>query len=149
MTRSIPTIETAHPDDVGGVHGLLEANQLPLSGFAAHVTTALVARVEGRIVGAAAIEPHADGALLRSVVVAADRRGGGLGARLVSAALALARSLGAPSVYLLTTTADGYFGRFGFEVVERTEVPAGVRTSVEFQSACPSTAVVMRRILSA
>ena len=38
----------------------------------------------------------------------------------------------------LTTTADGYFPRFGFERIERSQVPATVRESVEFTSACPA-----------
>jgi N-acetylglutamate synthase-like GNAT family acetyltransferase len=49
-----------------------------------------------------------------------------------------------PAVYLLTTTAESYFPRFGFVTVPRAAVPEGVRTSIEFRSACPSTATAMR-----
>jgi amino-acid N-acetyltransferase len=66
-----------------------------------------------------------------------------VGVRIVEGALALARARGVRSVYLLTTTAEQFFPRFGFKPVPRADVPAGVQQSVEFQSACPSTAVAM------
>jgi amino-acid N-acetyltransferase len=58
-----------------------------------------------------------------------------------------ARQAGIQDVYLLTTTAEHYFPRFGFSCVSREEVGAEVRASVEFQEACPSSAVVMRKSL--
>jgi amino-acid N-acetyltransferase len=47
----------------------------------------------------------------------------------------------------LTTTAERYFPKFGFERIERNDVPASVQASVEFTSACPSSAIVMRKPL--
>jgi amino-acid N-acetyltransferase len=88
---------------------------------------------------------YADGALLRSVAVAQDRRGTGLGHQLTDAALDLARTQGIESLFLLTTTAENYFPKFGFERITRAEVPPGVQQSIEFRSACPASAVVMRR----
>jgi len=105
----------------------------------------VVARQAGEVVGAAGLELYADGALLRSVVVDASVQGQGLGRRLIEAALALADRRGLSTVFLLTTTAAGLFPRFGFERIERDDVPESVRASVEFQSACPASAVVMRR----
>ena len=141
------TIERARVEHVEGVLALLTEQRLPLDGLRDHVRSMLVARQDGRIVGSAALEIYADGALLRSVAVAPERRGDGLGRELTEAAMELAREHGIPAVYLLTTTAEEYFPRFGFERIARTEVPAGVQASVEFQSACPSSAVVMRRRL--
>jgi amino-acid N-acetyltransferase len=66
---------------------------------------------------------------------------------LTDAALRLATALGANTVFLLTTTAEGFFPRFGFEQITRDEVPPSVRGSGEFQSACPASAIVMRRQL--
>jgi amino-acid N-acetyltransferase len=51
-------------------------------------------------------------------------------------------------VFLLTTTAERFFPRFGFEEIARDEVPASVQASVEFQSACPASAIVMRKRLA-
>jgi ArsR family transcriptional regulator, arsenate/arsenite/antimonite-responsive transcriptional repressor len=70
-----------------------------------------------------------------------------LGRELTEAAIRLAQDRQVPAIYLLTTTAADYFPRFGFERATRADVPAGVQQSVEFTSACPSTAIVMRKLL--
>ena len=124
---------------------LLEDNDLPTDGLADHLGTALVARIGDRVVASAALEIYADGALLRSVAVHDTLRGSGLGQRIVRAALDLARQQGARSVYLLTTTAEGFFPRLGFRRVDRADVPPGVQASAEFQSACPASAAVFAR----
>jgi amino-acid N-acetyltransferase len=126
---------------------LLRDSGLPLDGLVDHLHTALVARDSAAIVGCAALEIYSDGALLRSVVVTPAVRGRGVGERLTEAAIALARSLRTPSMYLLTTTAESYFPRFGFVRTTRELVPAGVQQSIEFRSACPASAVVMRKVL--
>lgn len=142
-----PVIERAHAADAVDVVGLVTGSGLPPDGLAAHLATTLVARDRGEIVGTTALEMYEDGALLRSVAVAAGRRGGGLGCALVDAAIQFARERGAPALYLLTTTAERFFQKFGFEPIARADAPAGVQTSVEFTSACPATATVMRKRL--
>jgi amino-acid N-acetyltransferase len=142
-------IEPARPDDTPQVQRLLERNHLPLEGLLEHLATMLVARQGGEIVGSAALEVYPDGALLRSVAVSPDRQGTGLGRQLTDAAIQMARDRGLPALFLLTTTADRYFSKFGFERIERNEVPDGVKTSVEFTSACPASAIVMRKSLQA
>lgn len=140
-------IEPARPADADNVLALVSAAGLPLDGLREHLSTTLVAREADRIVGSAAVELYADGALLRSVAVAADHRGRGVGRELTAAAIRLATVRHAPALYLLTTTAETYFPRAGFETIARADVPAGVQTSIEFTSACPSTATVMRKRL--
>lgn len=142
------TIDAVRPEDTSGVLGLLEQNKLPVAGLADHLGTAIAARDNGRIVGTAALEVYDDGALLRSVAVAPDLQGRGLGQQLTIAALDLAKAKGVPAVYLLTTTAERFFPKFGFERITRAEVPSQVQTSVEFVSACPASAVVMRKALA-
>jgi amino-acid N-acetyltransferase len=141
------TIEQGAREDLGQVLALLERHGLPLDGAAGLEEALVVARRNGEIAGAAGLELYADGALLRSVVVDSSVQGQGLGRSLTEAALALARARGIPAVFLLTTTADGFFARLGFERVNRAEVPASVQQSVEFQSACPASAIVMRKPL--
>jgi amino-acid N-acetyltransferase len=58
------------------------------------------------------------------------------------------RQAGIEDVFLLTSTAEHYFPRFGFSCVGREVVTEGVQGSVEFQGACPASAVVMRKSLS-
>ena len=141
------TIELVKPEEIDGLLGLLTENQLPLDGLREHLATSLIARVDGRVVGSAALEVYPGGTLLRSVAVGSAYRGNGLGRQLIEAALQLAQGYQTPAIYLLTTTAEGYFPRFGFESIPRSDVPATVQTSIEFRSACPSTAIVMRKRL--
>jgi amino-acid N-acetyltransferase len=140
-------IERATPQDFNPVLALLADHRLPPDGLSEHLATTLVARDAGRVIGSAALEMYADGALLRSVAVARESQGQGLGRKLTEAALSLGQELNTPAVYLLTTTAEGYFPRLGFERTNRDAVPESVKASVEFKSACPASAVVMRKIL--
>ena len=141
-------IERASAADGPSILQLLRDAGLPTDGLVEHLNTAFVARDGGAIVGCSALETYADGALLRSVVVAPSARGRGVGQRLTEAAVALAQSAGAPAVYLLTTSAESYFPQFGFVPATRDQVPAGVKQSIEFRSACPASAVVMGKTLN-
>jgi amino-acid N-acetyltransferase len=140
-------IEAAKEQDLREIHALLDRLHLPLAGVDDHVQTLLVARNGGQIVGTAGLELYADGALLRSVAVDPGRQGRQLGSELTNAALRLAEARGVEAVFLLTTTAERFFPKFGFEQITRDDVPASLRASVEFQSACPASAVVMRKRL--
>ena len=138
-------IEPATISDLSDVRRLLDGHGLPLDGVAEHVDTMIVARDSGRLAGVAALEIYADGALLRSVAVASQTQGRRLGHQLTERALSMAAAHGVDTVFLLTTTAQSFFARFGFETITRQDVPASVQTSIEFRSACPASAVVMRR----
>ena len=145
--RAMTTIERAGRGTAEAVLMLLERTHLPLDGLAEHIGTAWSLRAGTTDVGGAALEVYADGALLRSVAVDPAVQNQGVGRQLTLAALSLAADLHVPAVYLLTTTAERFFPRFGFERIARADVPASVQSSVEFRSACPSTAVVMRKQL--
>lgn len=129
--------------DVPGIISLLQSHQLPIDDIQHHWQFAVVAQAAGRVVGCSALELYRPYALLRSVAVAEEWRKSGLGHQLVQASLNLAHSQQLKAIYLLTETAVDYFPKFGFQPVERGEVPAEVQQSVEFQSACPASAVVM------
>ena len=137
-------IERALAADLAPLCALLAGAELPTAGLRQHLGTALVARDGTEIVGCVALEVYGDAALLRSLAVAPPRRGTGLGRRLAHAALDLGREAHVQSFCLLTTTASEFFGRhFGFRPVVRDAVPAAVRQSVEFTSACPAGAQAM------
>jgi N-acetylglutamate synthase-like GNAT family acetyltransferase len=140
-------IERAREGDVPDVLRLLERNHLPLDGLLDHLATLIVARSDEAVVGTAALELYGSGALLRSVSVEPAVQRHRLGHRLTDAAIEMAASAGMSAIYLLTTTAADFFPRFGFEPIARAEVPADVQRSVEFTSACPSSATVMRKVL--
>lgn len=136
-------IESARSDDLPAILALLDQHQLPHAAIEQHLGDTLVAREDQRVIGCAAVERYGTAGLLRSVAVAPERRGSGLGIRLTTAALDYARAHGIRTVYLLTETAADFFPRFGFHPLARTAVAPAVRQSAEFTGACPETALVM------
>lgn len=139
-------IESALPDDLETVLVLLSRSKLPETGLR-DVQTLLVARVNRRLVGCAALELYLPYALLRSVAVDEAYRGQGIGRCLTDAALIAARQYGVQAVYLLTETAPKFFASLGFGPVDRADVPAAVQASPEFSGACCQSAVAMTRSL--
>ena len=105
----------------------------------------VVAESGGRVAGIAGIERYGPHALLRSVAVAEMLRGSGVGEALVRDRLAAAEAEGAEDVWLLTTTAERWFPRFGFVPAERAAIPAPLQASAEVSHACPASAAVLRR----
>jgi N-acetylglutamate synthase-like GNAT family acetyltransferase len=138
-------IRQAEPRDLPAVLALLAAANLPVEGVADHFHSFFVDDDGGRIVACAGTEVHGDVALLRSLAVAPDLRGTGLGAALLGRTLHEAEGR-AGGVYALTTTAEGYLSRFGFERVRRDSLPVQLLDSRELQDACPSSATVLKLI---
>jgi phosphinothricin acetyltransferase len=138
------SIRRAVPSDWDRVAALLSTSALPLDGARDHLDGFVVAERGESMVGCAAVERYGDAGLLRSVAVASSERGKGTGKALVDRCLSDASAAGVATMVLLTTTADGYFPRFGFEIITRDDAPDAVRASVEFRGACPSSATVMR-----
>lgn len=135
------------PSDRGTVEALLVREQLPLDGVAEHFHTFVVAERGEAVVGAAGLEVHGSFGLVRSVVVAPELKGQGLGRQLTHQLLAQARERGLEAVYLLTTTAPDFFAHLGFERLAREAAPEPLWASAEFQGACPASAIVMRLTL--
>lgn len=148
MTRATGTepyeIVPADPAHWSAIADLVTGSGLPLDGLEPHLGSTIVAREPAGIVGCAALELYGPDALLRSVAVAPARRGSGVGLALTAASIELARRHGVRTVWLLTETAADFFPRFGFEQATREAVPVAVRQSVEFTTACPASAAVMR-----
>jgi amino-acid N-acetyltransferase len=136
-------IVPVQPADRPTLAALLSESGLPLDGLEDHLAATIVARDASAILGCAALEVYGTDALLRSVAVAAEHRGKGLGEALTAAAIARARQRGVRAIYLLTETAERFFPRFGFEETTREAVPDAVKASVEFTTACPASATVM------
>src|SRR5262245_36476439 len=148
MDREI-SIRPASADDLEGIKQLLIANDLPIAGVDEHWRTFLVARDGERLVGCGGAEAYQFAALIRSIAVESEYRSHGLGRRIVRQLLDRLASRGLREFYLLTTTAEGYFRKRGFKVIDRDEVHPQLLGSAEFQGACPDTAVCMRLVMLA
>lgn len=140
---------SARPADLAAVRALLERCQLPTADLRpAHLETFVVCHDGGEVVGAFGLELLVETALLRSLAVAPTHRGKRVGHLLWDKAHHLARDRGVRNLYLLTTTAAALFARWEFQVVSREDVPGAVRSTTEYSSLCPSTAVIMTSQLS-
>jgi amino-acid N-acetyltransferase len=146
--RSDVIISPARPSDLEVVEALLQREHLPVFGLRDQPQQMFVARDGNRIVGCASLELYGDAALLRSVAVDAEFRGGGVGGALTRTAIELAGRRHVSTVYLLTETAERFFPRFGFAMIDRADVPAAVRQSAEFTQGCCPCAHVMRKFVT-
>ena len=143
-------IRAATHSDLAAIERLLTASSLPLDGVSEAVAAFVVAEAGGGVlVGVAGLEVCCNNALLRSVAVDPAWRSHGIGRALVTRLIADAESRGIHALYLLTTSAERYFPGFGFREITRDEVPEDVRATAEFRSACPASATVMRRPVTA
>jgi len=140
-------LRTALESDLPAVLGLLHRAQLPTAGVIDVPSHFVMAESDGKLVGVVGLEVYGESALLRSAAVEESWRGSGVGRVLVERALDVARERGIEDVFLLTTTAEHYFPRLGFSCVSRDSVTPGIKSSVEFQEACPASATVMRKSL--
>jgi amino-acid N-acetyltransferase len=141
-----PSLRAARAEDWPSIRILLQARELPVDGAEAHLPDFLVATSggSGEIIGVAGLERYGDVGLVRSIAIAHDEAARGLGTALVRTLLQRARDEGVRELYLLTTTAAGWFPRFGFTVVRREDLPHALGESAELRGACPSTAVAMQ-----
>lgn len=137
----------ATPADEAAIAALLASCELPDVDIASHLAHFTVARDGIRLVGVIGLEVHGRDGLLRSLAVAADRRGEGIARRLYATLLRNARELGITRLFLLTTSAQGFFEMLGFRVVKRDAVPEAIRATEEFRQLCPETATCMTRSL--
>jgi len=142
------TIRSATPSDWPHFAALLQGHALPLEGAQEHLGDFFLAVCGDSIVGSAGMEVYGGEALLRSVAVLPDRQGHGVGRMLVSHLIDEAKRRHVAALYLLTTTAADYFVRLGFQRLSAHAAPPALKQSVEFQGACPSSAVLMRLPLS-
>jgi len=131
----------ATDQDVEPLREVLEGSGLRSNGLERRLPRTLVSRgSDGRSpVDATACVEEFDGfGVLRSVAVRPDLRGKGLGMLATAAAVGEARSRGAPRVFLLTETAEGFFKGLGFSVIERDTLPEAIRTNARTVEECPS-----------
>jgi uncharacterized protein (DUF1810 family)/N-acetylglutamate synthase-like GNAT family acetyltransferase len=152
IKANFPGLEGMSVESIGldaEVEALLVEAGLPVSDLSgSHDCTLLGVREGGRLVGVAGIEVHGSVGLLRSVAVTPARRNDGLGLNLVSNAEAWAAGHGLESLYLLTTTAAGFFARLGYEVTPRSEAPAAIAATPQFARLCPRSATFMRKVMA-
>ena len=94
----------------------------PLNNIYESLRDFTVCRAEGSVVGCGALHLWSDLAEIRSLAVAEEWRGRGLGRRIVEACLAEARRLHVREVFALTFQPD-FFRKMGFAEVPKERFP--------------------------
>lgn len=124
---------------------LLQGSGLPTEDLPRARPEFVVACEGARIVGVGGLERFGATGLLRSVAVAPDRRGAGIGVMIVGYLEWRARQTGVSELVLLTQTARDFFKWQGYRIIDRPRAPASVQASEEFRSLCPSSAFCMSK----
>jgi amino-acid N-acetyltransferase len=124
---------------------LLQSEGLPVNDLPPELPNFLMATGNGCVVGGIGLEIYERNGLLRSLVVKHEYRNMKIAADLINELEKLAKNAGLNAVYLLTETAQDYFSKKGYEVVNRSDAPESLKQSSEFSHVCPSTAVLMRK----
>lgn len=135
----------ANEEDVIEIVSLLKTNNLPTSDLGTGKRIFIVAKSDGNIIGCVAMEIYETMGLLRSLAVKQDFRGNGIGLMLVEKAENWSRENGLKNLYLLTTSAAGFFTKMGWQNTERSVVPENIATCSEFSHLCPTTAICMSK----
>ena len=141
-------VDPACPQDIIAIRALLEDSGLPTSDLQSARPEFAVIREDGRVIAAGALQRFGSAALMRSVVVAPDRRGSGLGQAVVTGLERIACAARIRQLVLLTQTSTEFFARQGYRVIERRTAPQDMQGSEEFRSLCPSSATCMAKNLA-
>lgn len=142
-----PRIRSAQFKDQKIIQMLLSEFKLPLDGLENTKLWVLEIGI-GNVVAVAGLEVYEKQGLLRSVVVNKTFQGNGYGTSLVNYVVEEARRKGMHELFLLTTTTPNFFRKSGFIEFSREKVIGSIVESVEFKSACPKTAILMRLALT-
>jgi len=124
------TVEKARISDATQMHELInyfadkgEMLARALSEIYENIRDYFVVRQGERVIACAALHVNwADLAEVKSVAVAEDTQGQGIGDQLIEACLKEARELGIPTVFCLTYK-PAFFEKLGFTQVEKAELP--------------------------
>jgi amino-acid N-acetyltransferase len=127
---------------------LLEAADLPVADLTEdHCEHFFFWGPEGSPTGLVGLEMFGNVALLRSLVVDPAARSSGMGSALVRHAEHYAQAQGVRTLFLLTTTAEGFFTRHGYSKTGREAAPPAIRSTREFAGICPASSAFLSKQL--
>ena len=141
------TITPADPKCKEAIIALLQSEKLPVEDLPVNLQNFFVAMDNGFVIGAIGLEVYDKDGLLRSLVVKSEYRKMKIAQGLIGEIEKFGTRLGLKNIYLLTETAQIYFIRKEYQVVERKEVPELLKQSSEFTYACPASATLMKKSL--
>jgi len=126
------------------VIGLLQQHKLPVVDLDEDKILYLL--MEGaKAIGTVGLDLFDDCALLRSVSVIKEEQGKGYGKFINEEIEKYVKESGINCLYLLTTTARGFYEKQDYCVIDRSEAPLAIQQTAEFTSLCPASAVLMKK----
>ena len=135
-------------EDLPELQQLLTLNNLDSSDIASlECAEFLGIRRSGRLVAAGGVQLFSKEALIRSIATHSDFQGKGLASDILDSLERLSQERGVTNLYLLTTTAEGYFKNNGYHRIERRFVPCSIASTSQFSSLCPDSAALMLKEL--
>ncbi|MFC2077907.1 arsenic resistance N-acetyltransferase ArsN2 [Candidatus Bipolaricaulota bacterium] len=138
----------ARPFQLEAIRQLLDEGGLPHADItASHLDLFLGAMLDGILVGVIGLEIFGRVGLARSLAVSRSQRGHGIASSLLAEVETLARRRGVEKLYGLTETIAEILRRRGYRHIDRNEAPPAIRGTSEFQTLCPSSAVLMAKDL--
>ena len=143
MIENEPRLRGATEEDLDAIVSLLSSYDLPTVDLSGVVSSLFVLDSDGAIIGSGGVEVYGETGLLRSVAVRDSLKGAGFGTVICREIFDRMRAQGLTELYLLTTTAPGFFERMGFTRIDRNDVPADIQGTTEFSTLCPQSAVCM------
>jgi amino-acid N-acetyltransferase len=133
-------IRERQPDDLESVRTLLETSGLPFNGI--ERTRGWIAEEDGQIISHIALEEADDAVVLRSLATAPAAQGRGAATQLMELAEA---EVGNRRILLRTKTIGPWVLRRGYALITSDQVPAGVRSTSEFEgSMCSGYPIYMK-----
>ncbi len=140
------TLEPLPGDGLDDLASTLREAELPHADLGGVSKRFFCASVAGEIVGYVGLEISGPDALLRSAVIFMNARHRGRGQAMIERLLAVAAKHGIERVWLLTTSAPGFFAKLGFVDVNRATVPGVIAASEEFAATRASAVCMVREL---
>lgn len=141
------TFKELVPDDFATVFDLLNEAELDYSDLGQPGIRLFQMVESGRVTAVGGLEIRAGQALLRSVAVKKEWQGRGLGKKLVAQIEKAAGQSGIRSLYMLTTTASGFFQSLGYRTIHRDDFAEPLKLTAQFAGLCPASAICMKKEL--
>ncbi len=134
-------------NDLPKVIELLNFWKLPSGDLRKSEVQLYVVKDERGLLGIGGLEIYGELALIRSIAVAEEFRGTGMGKTICDELEQIAAESGVKTLYLLTTTATHFFEHRGYEIVKREDFPDSIKRTSQFSELCPVSAVCMTKYL--
>ncbi len=145
MNKAIYNIKTPSLKEV---ITLLEDNNLPSSDIKdLNLESFFGLYIDDTLEGIVGLEVYGELSLLRSLAVN-SKKSSGIGSILLEHIDSFSKSKNINTLYLLTTTADKYFLKKGFIIIDKKEAPKIIQNTKEFNSICPDSSIFMKKELN-